>query len=355
MADQQLTAKSSIGDWLKHPVGGPLIRDMLAQAGMDEKVLAPVRLFSLQRLQSMSGGQMSQELVDDLVARANGDAPAGDTPASETAATTDAATTDTPATPASEPWTERITPGRFAGRTVIVTGAGSGIGRATASRIAREGGRVVGVDVSADCLAAFAAEHADAEVVTLVADITSAEDVARIVTAAGDRIDGVANVAGIMDDMTPLHEVSDDVWRRVFSVNVDGMFLLTRAALPAMLAAGAGSVVNVASEAGLRGSAAGAAYTASKHAVVGLTKSSAFMYAETGIRFNAVAPGPVATSISATFASELGQARVGGAMAILPAIAEASQLAASITWLLSDDATNVTGVILPSDGGWSAT
>ncbi|MCU1421871.1 MAG: family NAD(P)-dependent oxidoreductase, partial [Microbacteriaceae bacterium] len=162
-----------------------------------------------------------------------------------------------------------------------------------------------------------------------------------------------ANIAGITDDMTPLHEVTDAVWDRVFAVNVHGMFLLTRAVLPAMLAAHSGSVVNIASEAALRGSAAGFAYTASKHAVVGMTKSSAFMYAGEGIRFNAVAPGPVATNIGATFASELGSERINLLLATLPPIAEPAQLAASITFLLSDDGTNVNGAIVPSDGGWS--
>ncbi|MEH0109757.1 SDR family NAD(P)-dependent oxidoreductase [Tersicoccus sp. MR15.9] len=251
-------------------------------------------------------------------------------------------------------FTERITPDRFAGQTVIVTGAGSGIGRATASRIAREGGRVVAVDIAADRLEALAADLAETDVVTVAGDITKAEDVERIVAAAGERIDGLANVAGIMDDMTPLHEVSDAVWERVFAVNVDGLFRLSRAVLPVMLAAGHGSVVNVASEAGLRGSAAGLAYTASKHAVVGITKSSAFLYGTSGIRVNAVAPGPVATNIQATFASTLGQQRIGAAMATLPPVAQAEQLAASITFLLSDDGTNVSGAILPSDGGWSA-
>jgi len=338
--DKPLTAKTSIGDWLKHPVGGPLIREMLAAGGQDEKALAPVRLFSLQRLVALSQGQMPQSTVDDLVARANGGvAPVEDDD-------------DEPAAgPAA--WVERIVPDRFAGQTVIVTGAGSGIGRATASRVAQEGGRVIAVDISSDRLAELTGSLPDADIVSVVGDITKPDDVAAIVAAAGDRIDGLANVAGIMDDMTPLHEVSDAVWERVFAVNVDGMFRLTRAVLPTMLAASRGSIVNVASEAGLRGSAAGLAYTASKHAVVGITKSSAFMYGLTGVRVNAVAPGPVATNIQATFASELGQERVGNLLAFIPPVAEPAQLAASITFLLSDDGTNLTGVILPSDGGWS--
>ncbi|MDO8108450.1 SDR family oxidoreductase [Isoptericola sp. b441] len=348
----QLSAKSTINAWLKHPVGGAILREMLAAGGQDEKALRPVRMFSLERVASMSRGQMTDEMVADMVARANaGGAQEASGEAAEAVAGAAQAVGQETGEATPPPWVERIVPDRFAGRTVIVTGAGSGIGRATASRIAREGGRVVAVDVSEQRLAEVAAEHPG--MITVTADITDPEGVAGIVAAAGDRIDGLANVAGVMDDMTPLHEVRDAVWRRVMSVNVDGAFLLTRAVLPAMLAAGHGSVVNVASEASLRGSAAGLAYTTSKHAVVGLTRSAAFMYGPSGIRVNAVAPGPVATNIEATFASELGGQRLGPFMALIPPIAEPAQLAASITFLLSDDGTNLNGVILPSDGGWS--
>ena len=341
--DAPLTARSSIGTWLEHPVGGQLLRDLLARRGQEESSLRPIRGFALQGLVPLSQGHMGQEVIDGLVLQANG----GTMPEVEEDEGTDASATSA--------WVERIVPDRFADQTVVVTGAGSGIGRATASRIAREGGRVIAVDISVERLDEFVVAHGEHDVVLVTGDITEPESVAAIVAAAGERIDGLANVAGIVDDMTPLHEVSDAVWQRVFAVNVDGAFRLTRAVLPGMLAAGRGSIVNVASEAGIRGSAGGLAYTASKHAVVGMTKSSAFMYAPSGIRVNAVAPGPVATNIQATFASELGQERVSLAMSILPPIAEAVQLAASITFLLSDDGTNVTGVVLPSDGGWSAT
>ncbi len=337
--DKPLTAKSSVGEWLKHPVGGPLLRAMLAEGGQSESALTPVKLFSLQRLVAMSQGMLKQDVVDDLVAKANGGvAPADD---DDDDAADDAG------------WAEQIVPGRFAGKTVIVTGAGSGIGKATASRVAREGGRVIAVDVSKERLDETVTALPGSDVTVVVGDITKPDDVAAIVKAAGDRIDGLANIAGIMDDMSPMHEVSDAVWDRVFSVNVDGMFRLTRAVLPAMLAAHRGSIVNIASEAALRGSAAGLAYTASKHAVVGITKSTAFMYAGEGIRVNAVAPGPVATNIGGNFTSELGSERIGLMMSTLPPIAEPAQLAASITFLLSDDGTNLTGVIMPSDGGWS--
>jgi NAD(P)-dependent dehydrogenase (short-subunit alcohol dehydrogenase family) len=346
-----LTADTSIADWLADPVGNAILTDMLAQGGQTPDVFKPVRRLAIKRLVKMSRGAFTQEMLDDLVRRA----AAGDVPGGVAAAPPVAAEPETaePAVPLRE-WTERIDQGRFTGKTVIVTGAGSGIGRATASRIAREGGRVVAVDVSRERLDDFVAEHPGAAIVSLTADITDDAGVGRIVDAAGPTIDALANIAGIMDDMTPVAEVSDAVWQRVFRVNVDGTMKLMRAVVPVMLAQGGGSIVNTASEAALRGSAAGVAYTASKHAVVGLTTSSAFIYGPSGIRVNAVAPGPTITNIEASFASPLGSERIQLAMSVMPDPVEADALAASITFLLSDDGVNINGTVLASDGGWSA-
>lgn len=349
-----LSGDSSVGTWLDHPVGGPILRDLLAQAGQTADTLRPVRRLAIKRLVKLSKGSFPPELIDELVRKVD----AGEVPASASASAEvgDAVTSADSGVAAVErpEWVERVSAGRFTGKTVIVTGAGSGIGRATASRVAREGGRVIAVDISRERLDDFAAELPEADVVTVAADITDDAAIASIVAAAGDRIDALANVAGIMDDMTPVHEVSDAVWKRVFAINVDGTMKLMRAVIPSMIAREYGSIVNVASEAALRGSAAGAAYTASKHAIAGLTKSSAFMYGPSGIRVNAVAPGPTITNIEATFASALGAERVRAGMAVMPDAVEGDALAASITFLLSDDGVNVNGVILASDGGWSA-
>ena len=339
--DRPLTGSTSIGDWLDHPEGGALVREVLGQGGaFDESSLAPVRGLPLRQLVALSQGQLPQALVDDLVLRANGGV------APEEAADGD----DT------GPWREKATPGRFTGKTVVVTGAASGSGRATASRVAREGGRVVAVDLFVDKLEALVADLPDVDValVTVAGDITAQEDVDRIVAAADGRIDALANIAGINDDFSPLHETSDAMWDKVIAVNLTGAFKLSRAVLPLMQEAGRGSVVNVASEAGLRGNASGNAYTVSKHGVVGLTKSAAFMYAGQGIRVNAVAPGGVATGIPfPATVSEVGSARLRPFQAAIPSIATAEELAASITFLLSDDAVNINGAILASDGGWS--
>ncbi|MCL2091746.1 MAG: SDR family oxidoreductase [Micrococcales bacterium] len=244
---------------------------------------------------------------------------------------------------------------RFAGQTVIVTGAGSGIGKATAVRVAAEGGRVVAADVVADRLDELKAEHPSLDIVTVAGDIRQDDDIAKIVAAADGPVQGLANVAGVMDSFQPAHEIDWQQWDFVLAVNLTATAKLMAAVLPGMLEAGTGSIVNVASEAGLRGSAAGAAYTASKHAVIGLSKNSAVMYGKKGIRVNVVAPGAVATNIQAEFKSALAGEVLGPFMqVVVPGVAQPEQLAASIAWLLSDDSTNVTGAVLANDGGWSA-
>jgi len=329
-----LTANTTIGEWLDHPLGGEVVRGLLAQAGGSEDSLGPVRALPLQQLVVLSQGQMPQSVIDDLVLNVNGGTLPEDVPV--------------------QGWQEHIVAGRFTGKTVIVTGAGSGIGRAVASRVAREGGRVIAVDVAGEKVDDLRLSLPDAAVVAVAADITDQRAVDAVVSAAEGDIHALANVAGINDDFSPLHETTDAMWDRVLGVNVTGAFKLTRAVLPSMLSLGAGSIVNVASEAALRGNASGNAYTVSKHAMIGMTKSAAFMYGADGIRINAVAPGGVATGIPfPSNVSEKGLSRLRPFQAQMPSIATPEHLAASITFLLSEDSVNINGAILASDGGWS--
>lgn len=246
--------------------------------------------------------------------------------------------------------------GRFTGKTVIVTGAGSGIGEATAVRVAQEGGRVIATDVDAERLKKLAENLTGLDLHTVTGDITDLVTTDAITAIADGRIDALANIAGIMDGFLPPTEVDDATWDRVLAVNLTGPMRLTRAALPIMISAGGGAVVNVASEAALRASTSGAAYTASKHALVGYTKSVAFFHGPQGIRANVIVPGPVATNIQASMRSAAAAGRVRPVLqATMPTPAQPSHLAAAITWLLSDDSANINGAVLPSDGGWSAT
>lgn len=252
---------------------------------------------------------------------------------------------------------------RFEGKVALVTGAGSGIGKATVDQFLAGGAQVIAVDVVAPSLQGVVAswQVAGGQVTAVVANVMEEADVDRMIEAAYTsygRLDILCNNAGIMDLMTPVADVSLDLWNRVLGVNLTGSFLACRKAIPRMVADGGGSIVNTASEAGLRGSAAGTPYTVSKHGVIGLTKSVAFFYGQQGIRCNAVCPGGVRTAIgiggTAPNAAGLGQV-----MGVLQAathgqVAEPEQLASVIAFLASDDASNVNGAILPVDAGWSA-
>ncbi|GIH98399.1 SDR family NAD(P)-dependent oxidoreductase [Planobispora takensis] len=245
----------------------------------------------------------------------------------------------------------------FDTKVCLVTGAGSGIGRAMALAFAKAGARVVACDIDAGSAGRTAAEIGDAAVAA-AADIADEASVAALVETAIEsfgRVDVLCNNAGIMDTMALPAGITVEQWERVLRVNLTGTFLVTHAVLPHMLSQGGGAIVNTASEAGIRGGAAGAAYTASKHGVVGLTKSVAWAYAKDGIRCNAILPGPTITNIADGAAFDpAGAARLGPVLALGERLAQPEQMAEAALFLASDAASFVNGAIMPVDGGWSA-
>lgn len=248
------------------------------------------------------------------------------------------------------------------GKVAIITGGGSGIGRATCELFASLGATVVVSDIAETAHETVSAiESAGGTASAVIGDISDSAVADSAVAAAVERhgkLDVLVNNAGIMDRFAGAANTTDDVWERILRVNLNGPFFLTRAALKVMVPAGGGSIVNVASAAGLRGAAAGVAYTASKHGVVGLTRNTAYAYAKQGIRANAVAPGGVETNVmTADVQQNIDQE---GLAAISPVHqsalrnGQAIEQANLIAFLASDAAINVNGAIIPNDGGWFA-
>jgi NAD(P)-dependent dehydrogenase (short-subunit alcohol dehydrogenase family) len=254
-------------------------------------------------------------------------------------------------------------PAQFAGRVAIITGAGSGIGRAMALLFAQHGAQILVNDIVADRAHETVAliTQAGGAAHPAVADIADEAAVAQFVSAAitqWGRIDILCNNAGIMDRMQLATDVTTAEWDRILAVNVSGQFFVTRAVLPHMVAARSGAIVFTASLAGTRGGAAGLAYTASKHAVVGLARSLAWTYRRDGIRTNAVCPGAVITNITGPNGladmDKDGMERLSGVMALSSRPAMPEDIARAALFLASDAASYVNGAILPVDAGWAA-
>jgi len=252
--------------------------------------------------------------------------------------------------------------GRFTGKVAVVTGAAGGIGRATCLALAREGARVAAVDLDATQLAPVVAEVAAAgsEAIALAADVSRADDVQRFLGAAAQHfggIDHLVNNAGIEGVVKPLEEYPEDVFDRVLAVNVRGVFLGLKYAHPLLRARGGGAIVNLSSVAGITGNPMVSAYIASKHAVIGLTRSAAVSYPAAGIRVNAVLPAPIDTrmmrSLEEGFAPGAGEAvkQMMTSQVPLGRYGTPEEVAAVIAFLLSDDARYVNGSLYTVDGG----
>jgi NAD(P)-dependent dehydrogenase (short-subunit alcohol dehydrogenase family) len=248
---------------------------------------------------------------------------------------------------------------RFEGKTAIVTGAGSGIGRATAIRLAAEGASVACLDVVADHLDTTVEALAvlGAKATAYRCDVTDEQEVNSTVTdvaATLGRPDVVCNVAGI-GTFAHTAEMPLADWQRILDVNLTGTFIVSKAALAHMLAPPGGNIVNVASTSGLMGAAYSAAYCASKGGVVLFTKALALEYAERGVRVNAVAPGGVDTPLIASFSLPEGADRkqiyrITSRMGFCTP----DQVAAAIAFLASDESAYTTGAVLAVDGGITA-
>ena len=250
---------------------------------------------------------------------------------------------------------------RLKDKVAVITGAGSGMGRAMANLFAAEGAKIVAAEWNAETLDEVVAEvrAAGGEAVGVQGNVAlEADDVKIIETAvsAFGTLDVLCNNAGVMDYMQGVGELSDDIWRRVLGINLDGPMFTSRRAIPRMIAQGGGSIINTASAAGVSGGVAGAAYTASKHALVGLTRNTAWMYAKQGIRCNAICPGGTATNISETMAPDrvdaAGLKRTSGFSALMPAMLEAIDIATLALFLASDESRYINGTIIPADAGW---
>lgn len=245
---------------------------------------------------------------------------------------------------------------RFDGKTAFITGAGSGIGRAAAVAFAAEGARVVVTDRGEAALKETA-EHVKAaggEVLAITCDVSKPEQVeaavAEAVKAFG-RIDCAFNNAGVENKAAPLHEIELEEWDRIININLRGTFLCMKHEIAQMVRQGGGVVVNTSSGAGIRGVAGGASYAASKHAMIGMTKSAALDYAKQNIRVNCVLPGNIATPMMDRFTG--GDIQKAIDLEPVGRLGKPEEIAEAVLWMSSDLGGFVTGASIVVDGGWS--
>lgn len=245
--------------------------------------------------------------------------------------------------------------GGFEGKVALVTGGGQGIGRATTQAFAEAGAHVVVADRDGSLAFEVSRELDGDRHLGFETDVSRAADVERLLTAVGDtygRLDCAFNNAGIIHRAAPLHEQEIEDWDRVMAVNARGIFVSMKYEVPLLLAGGGGSIVNGASTLGLVGTSEQCIYSASKHAIIGLTRSAALDYARDGVRVNAVAPGSVATPLAAaTDPAKMAEYREAHPVG---RIAAPEDVAAAVLFLSSDSARNITGAVLSTDGGYTA-
>ena len=245
---------------------------------------------------------------------------------------------------------------RFEGKTAFITGAASGIGRATAVAFAVEGARVVVTDRVEAALreTGESVKEIGGEVLAIACDVSKPEEieaaVARAVNTFG-RIDCAFNNAGVENKATPLHEIELEEWDRILGINLRGTFVCMKHEIAQMLRQGGGVVVNTSSGAGIRGVAGGASYAASKHAMIGMTKSAALDYAKRNIRVNCILPGNIATPMMDRFTD--GDIQKAIDLEPVGRLGKPEEIAEAVLWMCSDLGGFVTGASIVVDGDWS--
>jgi NAD(P)-dependent dehydrogenase (short-subunit alcohol dehydrogenase family) len=250
--------------------------------------------------------------------------------------------------------------GLIAGKVALITGGGSGIGRASALTFAREGAKVVVADVAVEGgeETVQLIQQRGGEAIFVKADVSRAAEVEALVARAVQtygRLDCAHNNAGIEGAAATTIDYAEDAWERVLAINLKGVWLCMKYEIPQILKQGGGAIVNTASTAGLVGYRGGSAYVASKHGVVGLTKTAALEYAKAGVRVNAVCPGAIDTPMMGRLTGHRPQrAERMAAAEPVGRMGQPKEIAEAVVWLCSEAASFVTGHAMAVDGGLTA-
>ncbi|WP_288221397.1 SDR family NAD(P)-dependent oxidoreductase [uncultured Clostridium sp.] len=250
---------------------------------------------------------------------------------------------------------------KLLGKVAVVTGASSGMGKSIALLYAKEGASVIAVARRKEKLDEIVemSKNYEGKIIAMQGDVSRKEDNEKMIDLAVKnfgKIDILVNNAGIMDEMMPVGEVEDELWSNVMNVNLNGPFYACRRAVNLMTQQGGGNIINVGSIGGLNGCRAGVSYTASKYALLGLTKNIGFMYADKGIRCNIICPGGVESEIGVgtSHPSEFGFSRIRLGLGNVPRTGLPEEIATIALFLASDDSSLINGAEIVADAGWTA-